>query len=716
MGNKQENRASGPPENNFVRDPLSYRDPPGGPNTPKPIGPQTKEDVLKLGDVVDKFAGEPAASDLKDFLLYQGLTLGILSDVTVHISKVKQYHLHRFILAQSPVFREHFETLKTFDPDQCVNLDILDNYVDIEAVEHIINRIYGNFGDRYYECKNLIPLMATCARLGLVEWFHGYLDRSLARLSADNLLELVDFALDDTYSQWVEPQVQPIVRTYMIRFGTHLGIEVWRRLPAEWVVDIITDDGLIYTSSHVDDKRKELGYCKVIVGREFDRWSFIRDMYLDRLGLTNDLLRRSRGEGALPPHITQELIEKHSPLFDLLNSSLPHYCNMHPVQWKEIRRERFLNVSQLIRPDVIADGVCQGVILRRLVEGADPDARKLNLCYPLGTEAKLDEVLTYDVPKFDRRVYRPRRVEVRSDPVPKSRTPTPPLTTDTGTNIPTPIDHICTFPPTRFSVEFQFHRGIGAMSPDTPLAAEPVFYAGSWWQFWIQRSRDPADPADRVNMYLRRVGHSRTQSDASSTSRGSWTTFSELNYEEFTREALTGRFSETMLDQLLDGEDGTEFYTDHRRTINAYFRVYAPSAVAGYDPEKFIMIDDREFPKIKCPAIAKTTLFESRPTEFPLDYSVMVPGRLLLSEVEEAQELHEFVSDSSYIKAEVDRIMEGGPVNVPRKKKSDFVTAYERIGEVMDEDNAPDRLVARALFERDTVWANMKFAIVIGVV
>ncbi|KAK6337902.1 hypothetical protein TWF696_001380 [Orbilia brochopaga] len=713
MESKLEQRKTS--RNHFIRDPLRYN------NLHTPVGaqrrtrPQTKEYILKVGDTIDKLGEEPAGGELKDFLLYHGLMLGALSDVTLNISDTKQYRLHRFVLAQSPAFRDHFMT-RDFTPGEVVTINSLDEFTDLEAVEHVLNRMYGNFGDRYYECKNLIPIMAFCIQLGMMDWFHGYLDRALARLSSDNLLLMLKFSQDEFYGQYVERQVLPVIKHYMIRYGTHLGLQVWRYLPAELVVDIMINDGFIYTASHVDDKRKELGYCKVIVGKEFDRWTFIRDMYYDRVGLDNESLRRARKEKMLPPHITQELIEEHSPLFDLLNSNLLHYCNMSPAQWKEVRKESFLGVSLLIRPDVIADGVCQGVVLRRQIENANPGAVKLNLCCSPDHEIPHD-ILTYYIPKTDRFVYRPRRVELEFDHTPEA--------TMTGngkdpTNDGSFVDDISTFPPIRFSVEFQFHHGIGAVSVNMPLRAEPVFYAGSWWQFWIQRSREEDEPADRINMYIRRVGKPSDICDESA-SRDSWTTFSDINYDEFTREAMSGRFSEELLNQLLEGEDGMEFYQDNRPTIRAYFRVYASSAIAGYDPEKFIMIKNKESSKIKCPAVSRTTIFESKPTDFPLDYSVMIPGRLLVNEVEEAQELREFINDSAYFQVGVDRIMEEGPLELPTKRVSDLLVAYEHTGEVSndwagDSGSTSDALVSRSLMERDVVWSNMKFAIVIGIV
>ncbi|KAF3921336.1 hypothetical protein ABW21_db0209763 [Orbilia brochopaga] len=717
--------------NHFVRDPLRYDDSSMEKDTHKPPGPQTKEDLLKLGDTADKLGKEPAGGELKDFLLYQGLLLGALSDVTLNISDAKQYRLHRFVLAQSPAFRDHFLT-RDFTPGEVVTINSLDDFTDLEAVEHVLNRMYGNFGDRYYECKNLIAIMAFCIQLGMMEWFHGYLDHALARLCSDNLLLMLKFSQDEFYGQYVERQVFPVIKHYMIRYGTHLGLQLWRYLPVDLVVDIMINDGFIYTASHVDDKRKELGYCKVIVGKEFDRWTFLRDMYFDRVGLDNESLRLARKEKVLPSHITQELIEEHSPLFDLLNSNFIQYCNMNPAQWKEVRKESFLGVSLLIRPDVIADAVCQGVVLRRQIEGADPSAVKLDLCYAPDYEIP-DDILTYDIPKTDQFVYRPRRVELEVNDIPKDITvngeepveesiegkPTEedPIEDDP---IEDPVvDDRSTFPPIRFSVEFQFHRGIGAMSINTPLRAEPVFYAGSWWQFWIQRTRDKGEPADRINMYIRRVGKPPELPDESN-SRDSWTTFSELNYDEFTREAMSGRFSEELLDQLLEGEDGMEFYNDNRPTIRAYFRVYASSAIAGYDPEKSIMIENKESPKIKCPAVSRTTMFESKPTDFPLDSSVMVPGRLLLNEVEEAQELKEFTNDSAYFQVEVDRIMKGGPLDLPKKNVSSLLAAYQHTGEVSnqrpDDTNSSDILVTRSLMERDVVWSNMKFAVVVGIV
>ncbi|KAJ6258614.1 hypothetical protein Dda_6661 [Drechslerella dactyloides] len=710
--------------NHFIRDPLHYdgfsatQDAQGQ----QPVGPQTKEDLLKLGDAVDKctffqlfeFEKEPQGGELKDFLLYNGLMLGVFSDVTLNISEQKEYHLHRFILAQSPAFREHFMT-REFTPGEVVKINSLDDFTDLEAVEHVINRMYGNFGDKYYECKNLVGIMAFCIQLGMIDWFHGYLDRALARLCADNLLLMVRFAQDDFYGQYVEQQVFPIIKHYMVRYGNHLGLELWRYLPVDLVVDIMMHDGFIYAGSHVDDKRKELGFCKVIVGKEFDRWTFVRDMYFDRIGLDNESLRRARKERVLPPHITQDLIEEHRPLFDLLNSNFIQYCNMNPVQWKEVRRETFLGVSILIRPDIIADAVCQGVVLRRQVESASLEDRKLNLCYSPDHEMP-DDILTYDVPKIDRFIHRPRRVEIDFDHVPKSSTSD---SSSNHTDMKPFIDDLCTFPPIRFSVEFQFHRGIGAVSVNTPLRAEPVFYAGNWWQFWIQRTRDEDEPADRINMYIRRVGKPTSINDES-TSRDSWATLSEVNYDDFTRQAMNGHFNEETMDMLLEAEDGLDFYNDNRPVIRAYYRVYAPAAIAGYDPEKFIMIENKESPKIKCPAVAKTTMYESKPTDFPLDCSIVVPGRLLVNEVEAAQEIREFVNDSAYFQGEVDRIMKGGPMELPKKNVSDLLAAYQHAGEVNnewpDESGSTDTMVTRSLMERDVVWSNMKFAIVIGLV
>ncbi|KAF3922892.1 hypothetical protein ABW20_dc0100095 [Dactylellina cionopaga] len=688
------------PRNDFIRDPLRYTQVSLSQDADQNNkGPKSPEEILKLGESTDKC-----------------LMLGMGSDITLTINHKKGFRLHRFILSQALLFRRQFEKYIVHDTKESINWDSLDEFVDMEAVEHVINRMYGNFGDKYYECKNLIGIMGVCIQFELLEYFHTYLDRYLARLSVDSLFPLLKFAMDPSYGEWIEPHIIPVIKHYMARYGTHLGLPLWRCLPIDLIVQILSYDGFIYAGPHINDKRKELGYCGVIMGQEFQRWAFAKDLYYDRLGLNNESLRRLDEDGTLPTHITQALIEEQRPLFDLLNSDKFHYGNMDPFQWKLVRKERLLNVSLLIRPDVLADGIFEGVRLRHCVENIDLDSKKLNICFPADTSIP-DDVPIYEIPQVDRFLYRPRRIELDKDPIPEFLDEC-----DSSTGSGLGFDELCTIPPVRFSVEFQFHHGIGSVSANVPLCAEPVFYGGSWWLFWIQRTTDDSEPADRINMYIRRIGEptDQAESESSGASQKSWATFADINYSEATRDALRGRFDNKLLDELLEGESSREFYSDDRQTVKAYFRIFAPSAIAGYDPEKFILISGKESPKMCSPAITRTTIYESKPMDFAIDTDVVVPGRLLVSEVEEAEELKCFSSDSKYFEKEVERIMKGEPIALPKQREGHLVKAYHRSGEVGNEWHdmkmGPDTPVVRALQERDLVWSNLKFAIVIGLV
>ncbi|EGX52901.1 hypothetical protein AOL_s00007g237 [Orbilia oligospora ATCC 24927] len=675
---------------------------------------RTPRQIFELGGERDSLSETAYGQDLKDYLLYQGIHMGIGSDVTLVITDVKTFKLHRFMLSQAPMFREAFEQLgEDADP---FHWDAIDDIVDIAAVEHIINRMYGNMGDKHYEAKNLVPLMGICIQWGLGNWFHAYLDRFMSRLSAENLTQIVDFAMDEFYGEWVEPHVLPIVKHYMTRYGSHLGLKVWRALPVDWVVQILTYDGFILTDTRACDAKRELGYCQVVMGHEYERWVFARNIYYDRLGLDDEVLHQLEQNRVFPEHITAELIEEQYPLYELLNGQRIQYCNMSPFNWQQVRKEKLLAADELVRPDVLATSIFNAVRLRRCIQDANLDRSKLNLTFPYSPEL-LEEGQNFEVPNIDRYIYRPRRVELQKDPVkfPKIGEDGIPVTGDVD------FPQLTSIPPIRFSVEFQFHRGIGAMNTSSPLCAEPVFYAGSWWQFSIRKINDETESAERINMYLRRVGKP-ARPPRSAVSDETSATFPEVNYEALTRQHLEGLYDGKLLDKLLEGEASSmEFYDDKRQNVTAYFRVFAPSLIAGYDPEKFIIISGSDFPKIRAPAITRTTIFEGKPIVFPLDTDIVIPGRLLVHEVEEAEELKDFSNDSPYFEGECNKILEGGAIELPKKRESYQATIYHHTGEVFGEwekegKGGPDRKVTMALKERDIAWSNLKFGIVIGIV
>ncbi|KAK6531841.1 hypothetical protein TWF694_003006 [Orbilia ellipsospora] len=691
-------------------------------------GPQdpdirTDEEIYALGDGSDRVSSnipEPWSKDLKDHLLYRGLMLGIYSDFELRIANKKSYHLHRFILCQARLFRNFLDDQRSYDPNLVMNWDGLDEYVDIEAVEHILNRLYGNYGCEYYEAKNLLRVMAVCIKFELSEWFFNYLDRYLTRLCADTMFHLIRFSLIEPYHAWIEPHVLPVMKHYMARYGMHLGLEYWRLLPMEWAIHVLTYDGLIFTNRKYD-QYKDLGCCRMIMGMEYDRWRFVRDIYYDRVGLDEESLRKFHQDGTLPPNIPEDFVlDRQFELFDFLNSSRIYYGNMTPFQWRAVRNEMLLDIHSLVRGDVLAEGIFEGVRLRHIVEKAAPGTTRLNICFPEGTELP-ENTITWEVPRCDRFIYRPRRIELEDDPYPDDYEGS--LTSEDSRYILQ--DHLTTFPPLRFSVEFQFYRGIGGLSTEYPLSAEPVFYGGSWWSFRIQRIHRPGEPADRINMYLRRMTSKPIKDPARPASpvsdiSDSWATFSDINYEELTRETLRDRFDEQFLDDILaEGEFQPEFYDDPRLVVQAYFRIFAPSIVAGYDPEQFLYIADKEAPKMRAPAISRTTIFEAKPMEFPLDADIVIPGRCLTSVVEEAEELKEFTNDCGYLGKEVERIMEGGAAKLPMKEGR-VTNAYVKTGEAGNHNSeqrlGPDRTVVCALKEREKVWMNLKFAVVIGLV
>ncbi|KAF3924381.1 hypothetical protein AA313_de0203398 [Arthrobotrys entomopaga] len=685
---------------------------------------RTDEEIYALGDSarLSDNIPEPWSKDLEDHIFYRGFHIGMYSDFELKVSDKKSFRLHRFILCQARFFREFFDDQRSYDPNLVMNWDGLDEYVDIEAIEHILGRLYGNYGCEYYEAKNLLRVMAVCVKFGLSDWFFNYLDRYLTRLCADTMFHLICFSLNEPYHSWVDPHVLPIMKHYMARYGTHLSLQHWRLFPMEWAIHILTYDGLIFTNRKYD-QCKDLGCCKMIMGMEYDRWRFVRDIYYDRVGLDEESLRKFRQDGTLPPNIPNDyILDQQFPLFDFLNSSRIYYGNMTPFQWKEVRKEMILDINPLVRSDVLGEGILQGVRLRHLIERTPPEVARLGICFPEGTDLP-EGTNTWEVPRCDRFLYRPRRIELEDDPYPYGYEEG----SNTEDNNRVFQDQLTTFPPLRFSVEFQFYRGIGGLSTEYPLSAEPVFYGGSWWLFRIQRTHRPDEPADRINMYLRRMTSkppkdpARPASPASDFS-DSWTTFSDINYEELSRSALRERFDDQFIDDILvEGESQPEFYNDARPIVQAYFRIFAPSIVAGYDPEQFVYIGDKEAPKMRAPAITRTTIFEAEPMDFPLDTDIVVPGRCLINVVEEAEELKDFTNDSAYLGKEVERIMEGlGEAAKLPTMEGRLTNTYVRTGEVGNHHSekklGPDKTVVAALREREKVWMNLKFAVVIGLV
>ncbi|RPA81252.1 hypothetical protein BJ508DRAFT_115763 [Ascobolus immersus RN42] len=494
---------------------------------------------------------------LEDFLYTRGFKEGACSDVVV-IAFGKRYKLHRLILDRSPFFSCFFNGgpwVESNSPEIKINPEETDSNITRHAFELALARLYGRV-DREEEEKHAMALLATASFLDLQDLGESCAAAILDNLNPGNLAATLQFVTTNYYGPFSE-RLSGACKAVLYRDGWEMGMDEWDGISGDIAAEIIGYDGFFVPSEwlrycFVKDlinwrlqsvkvtKKSTAGKCS---GDSFDQFVLIPD-----LEPSNG--RDSPNGGGW---MSLEEVEKDlEPLRDLLDDGI-YYMHMSFEELQKISSDRDILGRPIVKPEIIKEAFWQQTELRQKVLNTPLDSPELGITerLPIPTGKSVDQVFQ----DIETGQYRTTAGRLVTEP-PKFVVPTEDSTTIIGSefgdqsnaamhgahgassvrnsvaqgykntaentgvipgldgDLPEEDDHLppkkevrCSyFPPFRFSAEFS---SIKSLKEKKRVYSKTVFYAGSYWNIYIQKVRP--NKSVQLGVYLHRAKETHSQ-------------------------------------------------------------------------------------------------------------------------------------------------------------------------------------------------------------
>lgn len=435
-------------------------------------------------------------ANIPDYLFLNGLIKGNHHDVVIKAFG-KKYKLHKLFLDRSPYFKSLFswssETAWSNNLDSDSDLDstkefenndnyrkiynlpfeedqILNNKISPESkqksFELSISRLYGaiNLKEEYKIPYNMIEMGQYLAINEVVCTATEYI---IKNMNMSNLAENLRFAITCDYGV-ASQRIIENGKGILCSDGWENGPQAWDGIPTSVIADVVGEDYFFVPS-------------------EWERCIFIIKLIERRL-----------------ENFSADDIK---PLTNVLNEKI-YYCHMPPEKLQELEDFYDINGNPYIDSHVLHSALWQAVQLETLITRAD-------------NSSHLDNMITSPVPpSLKNKWFKvPSKDETLSG-LPKelnsllnqslSTTVTNKLNPDDskttqGDSIPSKDDILYNWtkiPPFRFSIAFS---NVSELTIDKRVYGKTFWYAGSYWNLYLQKSHLSSKNSYQVGVYLHRA-------------------------------------------------------------------------------------------------------------------------------------------------------------------------------------------------------------------
>lgn len=430
------------------------------------------------------------------YVFQKGFMEGLYSDVRVNAFG-KSYKLHKLFLERSPYFKSLFGWSTDSDSEESGSYEINDvrengdgsnlytlSFDDDEectqkSFELALARLYGSAN---IEEENKIPynMIAVGQYLAISDIVCTATDYIVKQMNMSNISENLKFATANNYGSASERIIQN-GKGILCADGWEYGPAKWDEIPESVIAEIVGEDYFF-------------------VPTEWDRCIFIIKLIERRL------------------MVSPTDREKVKLLRKALNEKI-HFCHMTPDQLQELELLRDANGAHYINPQVLHNALWRAMQIKRLVLEA-PNVPQLenvvtnpvpptedSVWYKVpqkddtisGLPAELDELLYTNEPTISN-----NQEALKGDGNAKS-------TQGRHMEEQDSLKRYCwtKFPSFRFSVSF---ANVSDLLPNRRVYAKTFWYAGSYWNLYLQKNRISSRHSYQVGVYLHRASSSSLSS------------------------------------------------------------------------------------------------------------------------------------------------------------------------------------------------------------
>ncbi|ORX61751.1 hypothetical protein DM01DRAFT_1342693 [Hesseltinella vesiculosa] len=422
-----------------------------------------------------------------DHIYQRGLLDGVGSDMTVCIPAWQQsYRLHKLILDQNPYFQAlicgGFKESR-LDRQEAITLHFEDYpFITADSFDLVLTSLYGKAWDPLaIGTSNVCERLATCSFFRMDSLSEMCVVFMLETLSEATIVDYLCFA--DANVVHGSHRLCEGIFAFLCREAWDLPFSLLNKLPISWIQKLIQSDAF-WTPT------------------EFQRYCWLREI----------IFQRSEDSKDDPTADDQDL-------FQCLFQNHIHYMHMTFDQLSIVKLDvNPFDDKPLVPDEVIKDALWHQIQLRSIIEGADPNTRRLDLT--------VDTLVSSKSPTLPSSAS-----TLQSQPSPPVLFGSSSSSTSSSIKEPDsesfvqqkqvysipahdaigyiPISHCLPnlippysqYPPFRFSVEFQNL----ALKLQQRIYSKPVFYAGSMWNVYIQKSKSQRkDHGTQLGVYLHR--------------------------------------------------------------------------------------------------------------------------------------------------------------------------------------------------------------------
>lgn len=454
--------------------------------------------------------------NIPEYLFLNGLVKGNHYDVIIRAFG-KKYKLHKLFLDRSPYFKSLFswsENLKSNNKsnldsdsdsdsgsDSSINLKKRknSNYRKIydlpfeedsssgykqKSFELAISRLYGaiNLKEEYKIPYNMIEIGQYLAINEIVCTASDYIVKNM---EMSNLAENLRFAINSDYGS-ASQRIIENGKGILCSNGWEYGPDSWDGIPTLIAADVLGEDYFF-------------------VPTEWDRCIFIIKLIERRLE-NLDLNLNDENDNI-------------EPLKKVLNEKI-HYCHMPPSKLQELEELVDVNGENYIKPQVLHTSLWQAVQLETLISRSEDIPHLANIItnpIPPTSNHKWFKVPSKDetlsgLPKeldilLSQSLSETSNNQLNSDDSKTTQGENNNFNHDKKNFFWTKI------PPFRFSISF---ANVSELSTDRRVYGKTFWYAGSYWNLYLQKSHIQSKNSYQVGVYLHRAHNGSSNSSSKS--------------------------------------------------------------------------------------------------------------------------------------------------------------------------------------------------------
>jgi hypothetical protein len=562
--------------------------------------------------VREELANARVGSDsvkLEDFLYNRGYREGACSDVTI-IAFGTRYRLHKLILDRSPFFSSFFNGGPWVESDSS-EITLLphdtDPHITQHALELALARLYGHV-DKEEEEKHAMSLLAAASYLRMQDLAESCVTSLLKNLKTSNMAETFSFVTNSYYGPLTD-RLRESAKALLYRDGWEMPFTDWDGISGDIAAEIA-------------------GYEGFYVPSEYHRYCFVKDLinwrlkrcYTPEEALIDGTYMKVP-EAPVPDDEIDDGISSIElgdddadikPLRDLLETGI-FYVHMSFEELQKIAEDTDVLGRPTVSVDIIKEALWQQTILRQKVLNAPNDNpelgitktehifpkspskgkspsrsptpghnnSRLGIMTPGHSQLDLFDIMRikpgkkYYIPTEDSSTtvigdYPPTEQPVRVHHRPDDSK----LSADIDDKDPQRPGEAgeelrySDFPPFRFSAEF---KNIRALKERKRVYSKTVFYAGSYWNIYIQKVKSTKNIQLGVYLHRAKDREATTRGDSSELlgvldADGDTADMSSISLAS-ARPAPPSEVSVPALGH----------YVDSRPMIQTYFKIFSPS-------------------------------------------------------------------------------------------------------------------------------------------